>query len=220
MMIQAAAVDVGPDDGVIVDKLDNHSAHVAQSSTIDEKKESPSATDEEPAEYGIQYAQQQQHHIHQQHAQQQQHLYNPYAQHQYAPHMISGIVPPQQVYIQQQHQHQMPLESHFQSMGFGETNSAGGTPHDETKEGNNTGSNDADNGGGNNENESNNDGSDDSNNAGRERQVADGGGDENETEEEPIKLFVGQVRKELSVLLSTWFDLFPGFIEVTFVPWY
>ena len=205
MMVQAAAVNVGPDGGVIVEKLDGHPMHAPPTSeTFDEKKESPSAAEEEHAEYSMQYAQQQQHaqQLHQQHAQQQQHYHNPYAQHQYAPHVIGGMIPPQQVYIQQQqqHQHHMPLESQFQSMGLGETNGAGETAHDGSEEGNNNGSDNANNGGGNCENESNNEGSDESNNAGGERQVADDGGDE--TEEEPIKLFVGQVRKAQRELQS------------------
>eukprot|EP00536_Pseudo-nitzschia_multiseries_P000899 jgi/Psemu1/179721/e_gw1.11.180.1 len=91
---------------------------------------------------------------------------------------MAGMVPPQQVYIQQpqqpQHHHQLPLESQFQSMGLGNQDSAGGR-------------------------------SDDTNNEGGEH-VANEEGDENESEEEPIKLFVGQVPKTMNEE-----DIFPTF---------
>ncbi len=203
-MVQAAAVNVAPDGGVIVEKLDGHPMHAPPSSaTFDEKKESPSATEEEHADYGMQYAQQIQHvqqHLHQQ-QQHQQHYHNPYAQHQYAPHVIGGMIPPQQVYIQQQqqhqhHQHHMPLESQFHNMGLGETNGAGGGAQDANKEGDESGNSDENNGDANNESQNNNDGADGSNNAGGERQIAGEEGDGNGSDEEPIKLFVGQVREQ------------------------
>ncbi len=195
MMIQAAAVNVAPDSGVVVEKLDGHPMHAPPSSAnFDEKKESPSATEEEHADYGIHYAQQQ--HV-QQHLHQQQHYHNPYGQHQYAPHVIGGMIPPQQVYIQQQqhHQHHMPLESQFHSMGLGETNGTGGGAQDGKKEGDDSGNSNANNGDGNNESQNNNEGADGSNNAGGERQIAEDG-DGNGSDEEPIKLFVGQVREQ------------------------
>lgn len=199
-MIQAAAVNVAPDGGVMGDKLDGHPMHAPPSSaTFDEKKESPSATEEEHEDYGMQYAQQQhvQQHLHQQ-QQHQQHYHNPYAQHQYAPHVIGGMIPPQQVYIQQQqqHQHHMPLESQFHNMGLGETNGAGGGAPDGAKEGGESGNSNANNGDANNESQNNNDGADGSNNAGGERQIAGEEGDGNGSDEEPIKLFVGQVREQ------------------------
>jgi len=210
-MVQAAAVNVAPDGGVIVEKLDGHPMHAPPSSaTFDEKKESPSATEEEHADYGMQYAQQIQHvqqHLHQQ-QQHQQHYHNPYAQHQYAPHVIGGMIPPQQVYIQQQqqHQHHMPLESQFHNMGLGETNGAEGGAQDANKEGDESGNSDENNGDANNESQNNNDGADGSNNAGGERQIAGEEGDGNGSDEEPIKLFVGQVPKTMNEE-----DIFPTF---------
>lgn len=209
MMIQTAAVNVEPGGGVM-DKLESHPVHARPSSmTIDEKKESPSATEDDHAEYAIQYAQQQQH-LQQQHAQQQQqHYHNPYAQHQYITHVMGGMVPPQQVYIQQQqqHQHHMPLESQFQSMGLGETNgTGGGADSGGSKDGSNNVNNGANNGSENNESQNNNEGSDETNNAGGERQIANEDGDESESQEEPIKLFVGQVPKTMNEE-----DIFPTF---------
>ena len=204
MMVQAAPVNVGPESGVMHEKLDGHPMHAPPSSaTIDEKKESPSATEEEHADYGIQYAQQQ--HIQQSFHQQQQHYHNPYAQHQYAPHML---IPPQQVYIQQQqqHQHHMPLESQFHAMGLGETNGAGAVAQNGSTGGEEAGNADANSGSGNDESQKNNEGSDDTNNAGGERQIAGENGDKNVNDEEPIKLFVGQVPKTMNEE-----DIFPTF---------
>lgn len=203
-MIQAAAVNVGPEGGAMHEKLDGHPMHAPPSSaTIDEKKESPSATEEEQAEYGMQYAQQQQQ-IQQSFHQQQQHYHNPYAQHQYPPHML---IPPQQVYIQQQqHQHHMPLESQFHSMGLGETNGTGAVTQNGSTGGEENGNADANGGDGNDEAQKSNDGSDDTNNAGGERQIAGENGDENANDEEPIKLFVGQVPKTMNEE-----DIFPTF---------
>jgi len=208
-MIQSAPVNIVPDSGVISEKLDGHHMQAPPTSpTIDEKKESPSATEEEHAEYGNgmqQYAQQHvQQHLHHQHAQQQQHYHNPYAQHQYPPHVISGMVPPQQVYIQQQqqHQHHMSLESQFQSMGLGDQNGTGGNENGGNKDGDNNANGGASDGNDKNESESNNDGSDGSNNAGGRRQIANDEGEENGSEEEPIKLFVGQVRNQTIVTCS------------------
>ena len=202
-MMQSAPVNVGPDNAVIVDKLDGHAVQVLvpSSGTIDEKKESPSATDEqEHTEYNSipTYLQDQQHlQQQQQHA---QHYHNPYAQHQYAPHVIGGMVPPQQVYVQQQqqqqqHQHQLPLESQFQSLGLGDNThaGAGGAVNGGNSHESNNSSDDPNNSS---SNESNNNDRDETNNNTGERKIVGEEGDENECgEEEPIKLFVGQVRE-------------------------
>ena len=84
-------------------------------------------------------------------------------------------------------------------MGLGETNSNGGPA--QGKDGQDNGAGENPNGGG--QNNGDNDGSNNNNNDGSQENDAnntggehDGNGDENETEEEPIKLFVGQVRNE------------------------
>uniref|UniRef100_A0A7S4AS97 RRM domain-containing protein n=1 Tax=Pseudo-nitzschia australis TaxID=44445 RepID=A0A7S4AS97_9STRA len=234
MMMQSAVVNiVNADPGVIVDKLEGHPVHTSSSGTIDEKKESP--IEEEHADYSIsaqlqhqQHQQQQQHHHQHQHQhlqQQQQHYaHNPYAQHKYPPHVIAGMVPPQQVYIQQQqHQHQLhqlPLESQFQSMGLGDAGSSGGRDEHVGNDGGNNSSEDTNNGdGSNNENDdnNNNDGSDETNNEGGE-QIANEEGDENESDEEPIKLFVGQVPKTMNEedIFST-FDSFGPLKDVSII---
>lgn len=181
MMQSTTAVPVSNTGGgglTIADKLDTGSPvdHVPSSGTIDEKKDSTSATDEidHSSEYNPQHQQQQYH--------------NPYATNQYttaAPHIIAGmVVPPQQVYVQQQQQ-QVPLEAQFQSLGLG-TNEGNDDEHQQNStitDGqidvgiNEKGENIV--------------------NSGDEQQEGDIDETENgEGEEEPIKLFVGQVRKQ------------------------
>lgn len=185
--------------------------------TIDEKKESPSATGEidHTAEYNIHSSGQfeQDHHHQQQH-----HHYiatTPQYHNPYANHIITGIVPPQQVYVQQQQhqqllrqqQAQLPLETQFQSLGLGPDSS-----NHVLGENNNSHNTDCSGIGEAKEIVNGND----------ELKVADGianaeeninsiGGEgdaneENESEEEPIKLFVGQVPKTMNEE-----DIFPTF---------
>lgn len=197
MMQSTTTVPVSNTGGglTIADKIDTSSPvdHVPLSSsssgTIDEKKDSTSATDEidHNSEYNPQYEQQ-----HNQ-QQQQQHYHNPYAINQYttaaaAPHIIDGmVVPPQQVYVQQQQraQQQLPLETQFQSLGLG-TNEGN---DDELPQQQITADGEVVNAADINELEEN------ILNSGEEQQEGDV--DENgEGEEEPIKLFVGQVRNK------------------------
>jgi hypothetical protein len=141
------------------------------------------------------------------HHQQQHHHYiatTPQYHNPYANHIITGIVPPQQVYVQQQQhqqllrqqQAQLPLETQFQSLGLGPDSS-----NHVLGENNNSHNTDCSGIGEAKEIVNGND----------ELKVADGianaeeninsiGGEgdaneENESEEEPIKLFVGQVRE-------------------------
>jgi hypothetical protein len=198
MMQSTTTVPVSNTGGglTIADKIDTSSPvdHVPLSSsssgTIDEKKDSTSATDEidHNSEYNPQYEQQ-----HQQQQQQQQHYHNPYAINQYTtaappPHIIDGmVVPPQQVYVQQQQraQQQLPLEAQFQSLGL-ETNEGN---DDELPQQQITADGEVVNAADINELEEN------ILNSGEEQQEGDV--DENgEGEEEPIKLFVGQVRNK------------------------
>jgi hypothetical protein len=168
----------------IADKLDASSPvdHVPSSSssgTIDEKKDSTSTSDE--IDHNSEYNPQ-----HQQH--QQQHYHNPYATNQYttaAPHIIAGmVVPPQQVYVQQQQQ-QVPLETQFQSLGL-VTNEGNG---DEQQQNSTITDGQIDVG--------INEEGENIVNSGDEQQEGDIDETENgEGEEEPIKLFVGQVRKQ------------------------
>ena len=187
MMQSTTAVPLSNTGGgglTIADKLDASSPvdHVPSSSssgTIDEKKDSTSATDE--IDHNSEYNQQHQ----------QQHYHNPYATNQYttaAPHIIAGmVVPPQQVYVQQQQraQQQLPLETQFQSLGLG-TNEGN---DDELPQQQITADGEVVNAADINELEEN------ILNSGEEQQEGDV--DENgEGEEEPIKLFVGQVRNK------------------------
>lgn len=188
MIIHVKPVNVDPDSGVMVDKHHNH----VSSGTIDEKKESPSATEEEHAEYGMPNHTQQ----HMQHP-----AYNPYAQ--YPPHVIAAgmvpphQVPPQQIYLQQ---HQLPLESQFQNMGFGDHASGGGGKASRDNSSNNS-TDETSNGGGTNGNGDDiNDQSDDAGDG----QLPNEEGDD--SDEEPIKLFVGQVPKTMNEE-----DIFPTF---------
>lgn len=125
-MHSTSAVSVTPGSLNLADKI-NVNANIHLSSTVDEKKESPSATGEldHSSTYNIQSSTQRGNNTDQQPygstTVSQYHI--PYIdQYTAAPHVVAGIVPPQQVYIQQQgqllQQAQLPLEAQFQSLGL------------------------------------------------------------------------------------------------------
>mmetsp|Transcript_29972 Transcript_29972/g.33649 ORF Transcript_29972/g.33649 Transcript_29972/m.33649 type:complete len:676 (+) Transcript_29972:257-2284(+) len=226
MMIQSTATVPVTTGGVnIADKIDVPPVHVPPSGTIDEKKESPSATDEvdHNTEYNIaSSAAQFEQDNHQQRQQQQQQYndttpqyHNPYAiQYAAAPHIIAGMVPPQQVYVQQQQaqaqqlqQAQLPLETQFQSLGLGNNSNDHVAGDNNEGRNNNTTSYEK-----NDTITSNNDllgavvASTDNEENIINSEIEGGADDEIESEEEPIKLFVGQVPKTMNEE-----DIFPTF---------